>query len=163
LGNWNLKSNWRKPVFGMLMASRLIPGAVVHTTGAMGRELEFIEVMNINCQATTKVLTKSALLEEMGRMHLNLYVTLSECAPMVPLESLSAGSPCLFGPNSHYFQDHPELYKYLVVPYPDSTVAIAEQARVAIENRDEIIRLYMDYAPGYNQRSRESLERFLAD
>lgn len=163
LGNWNLKSSWRKPVFGMLMASRMIPGAVVHTTGAMGRELNFIKVMNLDCRATTDVLTKSALLREMSRMHLNLYVTLSECAPMVPLESLSVGSPCIFGPNSHYFEDHPELHRHLVVPYPDSTTCIVQWAQAAIENRDEIIRLYMEYAPGYNQRAQESLQKFLAD
>jgi len=94
-------------------------------------------------------------------MHLNLNVTLSECAPMVPLESLSLGVPCLLGPTSHYFEDHEYLRSRLVVPMPDSAWSIGNLIAQALEERTEIIEAYRAYAPGYNQRAGDSLARFL--
>lgn len=97
----------------------------------------------------------------MQQMHLNLYVTLTECAPMMPLESLSTGSPCLFGPTTHYFQDHAYLRQRLVVPIPDDALTIANTARKALEERREIIDAYQNYAPEYNQRALQALAEFL--
>ena len=42
-----------------------------------------------------------------------LYVTFSECAPMLPIESLDAGTICIMGHNHHYFKDS-KLHDYLV-------------------------------------------------
>jgi len=86
---------------------------------------------------------------------------LSECAPMLPLESLSVGTPCLFGPNSHFFEDHDFLRQMLIVPQPDSAFIIAKYIQQALEKRDEIIQAYIDYAPAYNQRAEKSVREFL--
>jgi hypothetical protein len=94
-------------------------------------------------------------------MHLNLYVTLSECAPMVPLESLAAGAPCLFGPSCHYFEDDARLHGALVVGQPDSAAAIAAAAERALAERDGIVSAYAAWAPGYNAAAVESMRRFL--
>lgn len=161
LGVWSLGAGWRKPPYAMLAAAALIPGAVVHGSGAGSRVQEFAAAMELNSDLKPQVAPQAQMPAMLARMHLNLYVTLSECAPMLPLESLSVGVPCLFGPNSHLFEDHPFLHKSLVVPYPDSAACIAEYARQALENRAEIIRQYIDYAPGYNTRAKTSLAEFL--
>jgi len=88
-------------------------------------------------------------------------VTLSECAPMVPLESLSLGAPCLLGPTSHYFEDDEYLRSRLVVPSPDSAWSISGLIGQALEERTQIVEAYRAYAPGYNQRAGDSLEQFL--
>lgn len=80
---------------------------------------------------------------------------------MLPLESLSVGTPCLIGPNSHLFRDDRYLYDRLVVPFPDSSESIFEKASQAVEERSEIIEAYRAYAPGYNARARKSVESFL--
>ena len=92
---------------------------------------------------------------------INLYVTLSECAPMLPLESLAEGVPCLFGPNNHFFSDHPYLRSRLMVDIPDSETRIAEYARTAIEERNKIITEYREYALSYNIRAMKSFDDFL--
>jgi hypothetical protein len=80
---------------------------------------------------------------------------------MLPLESLSVGAPCLFGPVSHYFEDDEYLHKKLVVPYPDRAEVVAEYAKWAIEEREQIVQHYKDYAPNYNQQAHHMLYEFL--
>jgi len=99
--------------------------------------------------------------EKLGQMHVNLYVSLYECAPMLPLESLSIGAPCLLGPHSHYFEDHQYLYSRLVVSAPDRAEIIAASAERAIHERDEIIHNYRLYAQDYNHRAKSALQQFL--
>jgi hypothetical protein len=94
-------------------------------------------------------------------MHVNLYVTLSECCPMLPLESLSEGAPCLIGPNSHLFEEDQYLFDRLVVPFPDRNDVIGWYIERAIDERDEIIAAYRRYVRSYNERSQEALHEFL--
>lgn len=161
LGIWTLGTTWRKLPYAMLAASSMIPGACVHGSGASERVREFAKVMNVNATLQGEPLPQELMPSVLSQMHLNMYVTLSECAPMLPLESLSVGAPCLFGPNSHLFEDHPFLHQSLVVPYPDRAMVIAEYANKALANRDEIVKAYIEYAPGYNERAKRSLAEFL--
>jgi len=162
LGMWLLWSgNWQKPPFAMMAASAMIPGSILHGSDADERMMNFVKVFQIRSDFFGKPLPQNELLQQMSMMHLNLYVTFHECAPMLPLESLSVGVPCLIGPVSHYFEDHAYLHKRLVVPYPDRAEVIASQAIKVIEERDEIIQAYRTYAPVYNQLAKETLNRFL--
>ena len=78
-------------------------------------------------------------------MDLNLYVTLSECSPMTPLESISLGVPCIVGPTTTFFDDSPLLRSTLVVPSPEDVGSIKATVDAALRNYDavaeEIIRL----------------------
>jgi len=162
LGMWLLWSgNWQKPPFAMLASSLLIPGSIVHGADSDERMQEYIQLMNIRANFAGRPLPHQELLDTMARMHVNLYVTFHECAPMLPLESLSMGAPCLLGPVSHYFEDEPYLHQRLVVPYPERAEVIAEFAIRAIEERDQIIQHYKEYIPFYNQRARQQLAEFL--
>jgi hypothetical protein len=80
---------------------------------------------------------------------------------MLPLESLSVGTPCLVSPTSHLFEDDDFLRSRLVVPAPDRADVIAEWALGALAERAEIVRAYRRWAPAYNERARKSLEEFL--
>lgn len=161
-GIWAVNSAvWRKLPFAMLGAAREIPGARVYMSGGNQRVVEFTQTLGITADIRNRPVPPAEMPEQMRAMHLNLYVTLSECAPMVPLESLSVGVPCLFGPNSHLLEDEPYLHDRLVVPYPDRHDVIARYIRRALAERDEIIEAYRAYLPGYLERSRQSLTEFL--
>jgi len=155
--------NWRKPPFSMLASSLLIPGSVIHGADSDERMKEYIQLMNIKASFVGRPLPKPELMALMSKMHLNLYVTFHECAPMLPLESLSVGVPCLLGPVSHYFEDEPYLHQRLVVPYPDRAEVIATYAQCAIDEREKIILAYKNYAPEYNLRGKRLLQKFLED
>src|SRR5690606_34295234 len=98
----------------------------------------------------------------MRRTHLTMYVTFVECCPMLPLESLSMGVPCIFGPNSHLLEDNEYLFQRLVVPFPDRAEVIADYAVRAMAERREIIDAYRAYYPAYRARSDEAYAAFMA-
>jgi hypothetical protein len=162
LGVWSIwTDNWRKPPFAMLIAASLIQGAVVHGSHAGPRTNEFMKLFNIEGEFAGKHLPQQEMPEALAKMHLNLYVTLSECAPMLPFESLSVGVPCLFGPNSHLFDDDEYLQTRLVVPHPDSSEVIANYISQALIERNEIVSAYREYMPAYIQRAKKSVIEFL--
>jgi len=160
LGIWTMYNHWPKPPYAMLGAARLIPGAVIHTIHGAERVKEFNRYMDLETKYYP-LFPQSEMRTQMAQMNLNLYITFSECAPMLPLESLAAGSPCLLGPVSYYFDDNSYLYSRLVVPTPDSTLDIAHYIEKALAERDEIINCYRAYAPGYNERVGKVLADFL--
>jgi hypothetical protein len=103
------------------------------------------------------------LYQEIRSTHVSLYVTFSECCPMLPLESLQQGVPCLVGPVSHLFEDDDFLRERLVVPCPDRADMIAAYAQRAVSEREEIIAAWARYAPRYNAAAQERVKRLLAD
>ncbi len=153
--------SWKKSPYAMQAALRLVEGSIGHVYNVSPRAREFGSLLGIRGEYYADALPQSQVREAMSAMHLNLYVTLTECAPMMPLESLAVGVPCLFGPTSHYFLDDAYLHSRLVVPMPDDARVIAEFANQAILERDEIIRAYQAYAPGNNRRAQQVLAEFL--
>jgi glycosyltransferase involved in cell wall biosynthesis len=80
----------------------------------------------------------------LSRMDINMYVTISEASPMVPLESVSAGVPCLVGPSAILYNKDPYLRKMLVVSELDRTDRISYQLKQALKNMHKIkVRLPM--------------------
>ncbi len=161
-GIWNIIESWQKPPYAMIAAAATIPGAALHLSAMNPRVEEALQFWGVEGGLLHDgPIPQQDMPSYLAPMHLNLNVTLSECAPMVPLESLSLGVPSLLGPTSHYFEDHDYLHSRLVVPSPDSAWKIANFIRRALEERTEIIDAYRAYAPGYNQRAGEALETFL--
>jgi hypothetical protein len=101
------------------------------------------------------------LYREMRSTAATLYVTISECSPMLPLESLGLGVPCLIGPSSHLFRDHAHLREYLVVSQPLSPGAIAEKLKDVIRQREDVISLYRDYAREEMQFAKRAVDEFV--
>jgi len=161
IGIWGSPSLWKKLLYAMLASTLLIPGSIAHVWEADARVSEFAQTMGIDGVLHPVAVPHDQMSSILAQMGANLYVTMSECAPMLPLESLSVGAPCLLGPNSHLFEDHQYLHELLVVPYPDRAEVIAEHAVRALEERDEIIQAYKEYAPGYNERALQTLAEFL--
>jgi hypothetical protein len=162
LGLWNIDAfSWRKLPFSMIAAASAVKNCTLHLSGADQRSREFVSFLGVRSVISTHSVPQRLMPARLAEMHLNLYVTLSECAPMLPLESLSIGVPCLFGPNSHFFKDNEFLYRRLVVPYPDSAQVISKYIERALVERSDIVAEYRKYAPGYIARAKQSLKDFL--
>lgn len=91
---------------------------------------------------------------------LNLYVTFTECAPLIPLESLELGVPCLTGNNHHYWEGT-ELGEYLIVDEADDVNKIHDKMEKCVANREKILRLYREWKKEYDVEARKSVEDFL--
>ena len=75
----------------------------------------------------------------LSQMDVNLYVTVSEASPMVPLESIVAGVPCLVGPSANLYDSDPVLKNMLVVPNIDRPDIISNHIREVLNNIDMVV------------------------
>lgn len=160
VGLYSAGMDWRKNTYTQLMATSLIDNAVLELV-PLRYELEVIAAKN-NLKTTGKYehIKREELLLKMARNNINIYVTFSECAPMLPIESLEAGTICLTGNNHHYF-NNTKLYDYLVVEREDDVMAIYEKMKYAIAHKDEIMELYKKWKLEYDKISKKSVDSFL--
>ena len=96
----------------------------------------------------------------MSTCDITLYVTFSECAPMLPLESFYVGTPCITGNNHHYFKDT-ELEKYLVVNNEDDAMEVVDKIISCINNKNKVLTLYDKFSEANLKEGRRLVENFL--
>ncbi|MFZ4575605.1 MAG: hypothetical protein ACOYN0_14505 [Phycisphaerales bacterium] len=163
-GLWLSGQNFRKAPYAMIAAMRMVGDVRIHGAGLDPAAMELIKELGLPAEEISPTpVSRSSLIEAIRRTHVSLYVTLSECCPMLPLESMQAGVPCLIGPCSHLFDDNSYLFDRLVVPFPDRADVIAKYFSRVVAERDEIIAEYARYAPRYNERARASVARWIAE
>jgi hypothetical protein len=163
LGVWLSGQSYRKLPHAMLGAIPMVRGARLHSAGLDDRGRELVRYFHIPVEVMhERPLPQPRLLRAIRRTHLSLYVTFSECCPMLPLESMSVGVPCLVGPASHLFEESHFLFDRLVVPFPDRADVIASYAVRAIEEIPQIMDEYARYIPNYNAAARRSVEAFIS-
>lgn len=163
VGIYSSGDRWEKNTYNQLSACSIVnKDIVVDSIPATNLFKSYCKLMNIKCaeEKNDTTVPREELLERMSKNTVNLYVTFTECAPMVPLESLEMGVPCVVGDNNHYFMNT-ELEKYLVVKSEDSIDEIAEKMKLCIENRERIIKLYKEWKKEYDVKSRNSVQEFL--
>jgi hypothetical protein len=164
VGLWISSNEPRKTPLIMLSAMGMVGGCRLHTAGMAARGVELAKFLGIGLERLSeRPLPQSEMLEAMRSTHVSLYTTFSECCPMLPLESLHQGVPCLTGPSSHLFDDDAWLFSRLVVPFPDRADVIAQFLRRAVDERHEIMARYKHYVQGYNQRAIESVRELVEE
>ena len=120
----------------------------------------FSSKLNEEIEGESKGVKREVLLRKMSENDINLYVTFSECAPMLPIESMEVGTLCISGNNHHYFKGT-KLEEYLIVDREDDVIEIAEKIRYALDNKDEIFKLYNEWKKDYDIQSKKSVDDFL--
>jgi hypothetical protein len=86
-------------------------------------------------------LRRDDFLPLMASMDVNLNVTLSECHPMMPMESYRLGVPCLMSRTSDLFAGNEELWGLTTVDRIDDPSAIAAAAKRLLEDMDRAVEL----------------------
>ncbi|SDN35149.1 Glycosyltransferase involved in cell wall bisynthesis [Paenibacillus sp. yr247] len=160
IGVYASGNTWNKNAFTQLAAVGLIDNSQVNAIPYTSRMKAFAEQLNIDFQGRESAVSRDELLSIMGDNDINLYVTFSECAPLLPLESMEMGVPCLTGPNHHYYKGS-ELESFLIVNEPDNPVEIARKIENVIKNRDLIMDLYQVWKKQNNEKSKQSIMEFL--
>lgn len=84
-------------------------------------------------------LSHDEFLTTLGSMGITLHVTLSECHPMMPMESYRLGVPCLMSRTSDLFSPDPRLHAATTVAEVDNVEAVAAAAASLLADRDEIV------------------------
>ncbi len=154
--------DWRKNMFSSLAAASLIDNAVVDMVPLNDRAVEYAKTLNLKIEGKEQSLPREELIKRMSKNTVNLYVTFSECSPMLPLESFDAGTICITGNNHHYFKNS-ELEKYLVVNNETDPKEIKEKILQAIANKNKILKLYKDFREKNMKLCQKQVEDFLKD
>ncbi len=125
---------WRKNVVAQILAAALLGADRVHV---MQRpDVGYLDGLAI---VEHGELPWADFMRLQASVDLNLYVTLSECQPLTPVESYAAGVPCLASRTSPLFRDDPELWELTTVDELDNPKAIAAAARRLLDRRDEAV------------------------
>ena len=151
--------DWRKNMYNSFASVATIDNAIIDTVVISNEINEFCKYHNIKFMGSETRVEREKLLSKMSLNDINLYVTFSECAPMLPLESLEMGSICITGNNHHYFNK--ELSSYIVVDREDDIISIKEKIENCLENKETIIKLYKKWKESYDSESKKSVKEFL--
>lgn len=162
IGIYASGSTWNKNAYTQIAAVSLIKNASVNAIPYNDRMKSFAQQLNVNLNGSEKAVPREELLVALASNNINFYVTFSECAPLLPLESMNLGVPCLTGPNHHYFEGTP-LKDYLIVNRPDDPIEIAKKAEYVMENVDEIMVLYNEWKKENDIESEVSIQSFLEE
>jgi hypothetical protein len=105
-------------------------------------------------------LPRDEFLSILAAMNISFNVTLSECHPMMPMESYRLGVPSLISSTSDLFTDDPRLNELTTVRQPDNPSAIARAASQLLEHRDEAVSLANASLDRTDRRSAEQWRVF---
>ena len=119
-------------------------------------------IFKVAISGLSNSIPRDKLMERMAKNDINFYVTFSECAPLIPLESMELGVPCITGNNHHYW-DNTQLEEYLIVNETDNVIKIYEKAKKCLENKKKILEIYKKWKTKYDEESKKSVERFLGE
>ena len=160
IGLYAAGMDWRKNMFNQIAGASLINNCVVDSVPLNFEGQVFASKIGLDMTGLNQGVKREELLKRMASNTINLYVTFSECAPMLPIESMECGTICLTGDNHHYFKNT-ELEKYLVVSREDDVLAIAHKIEFALSNKDKIFELYNVWKKEYDETSKKSVQAFL--
>lgn len=152
--------DWRKNMYSQMAAVSMIDNAVIDMTPLNDEAEAFAKTIGVKIQGEKKSIPRDELLKRMSKNDINLYVTYSECAPMLPLESFEMGVPCISGNNHHYFKNS-ELEKYIIVKNEESPEEIKNAILKCIKNEDKIKKLYKEFKEKNLKEAKEATEKLL--
>lgn len=160
IGLYTSGDRWVKNTYSQVAAASLIENAELNCIPLSHKIVELARIYKLNINGQANNLPREKLLKKMAANDINLYVTFTECAPLIPLESLELGTVCITGDNHHYFAGT-ELGKYLVIDKEDNIIEIYNKIKFALENKQKILELYKEWKIEYSKKAKESIEMFL--
>ena len=123
---------WRKNVVTQLGAVALLDDATAHVIRRP--DVEYLDHLRLVDHGEVPW---DEFISLQASMDINLYVTLSECHPLSPIESYMTGVPALLSRTSDVFRSDERLWDLTSVEIPDDPSEIAAALRRLIEHADE--------------------------
>lgn len=161
IGLYAAKSDdWRKNMFTQIAAVSLLDNVVLDMVPLNEYALKFANILGLEVDGLKNSIPREQLIKRMANNDLNLYITFSECSPMLPLESFEVGVPCLTGNNHHYFIND-ELEDYLVVKNEESAVEIKEKILKCLDDKDKVLDLFKKWSKNNKNQSKNDVKKFL--
>lgn len=150
-----------KNAFNQVAAASLVKGSTLDVVPLNQMIGGYADKLHMHITGSDTLLPRKELFARMANNDVNLYVSFAEASPLLPLESMELGVPCITANNHHYWQSTP-LEEYLVVNRPDDMLAIHAQIEKVLKNRSKIMSLYKTWKADYDKVSAQSIKEFLA-
>lgn len=150
---------WVKNSFNQISAASLFKDAEVNALPINSKTKTMCKYYGINLNGVEENVSREDMLKRLACNDINLYVSFTECAPLIPLESLEVGTICITGNNHHYFKGT-KLEEYLVVNRPDDIMAIYNKMKYALDHKEEILELYKEWKKEYSKTVEENRKEF---
>ena len=147
-------------MFTQIAASSLIPNAVIDMVPLNNEAIKFANLLHIPITGVKNSLERDELIKRMSKNNINLYVTFSECAPMVILESFAVDTICISGNNHHYFEGT-KLKEYVTVDNEASAISIKEKIELCLKNKDKLLKEYKEFEQKNREESNKVVKEFL--
>lgn len=160
IGVYASGDRWVKNFYNQLSAASMIKNHLIDCVPRTTKTIEFASLIGANVIGESKPIPRDELLKRIAGNDINIYVTFVECAPLLPLESMELGVPCITANNHHYWEGT-ELEKYLVVNAPDNIIEIKNKIELVLKNKEEIMKLYVKWKKGYDNKAKKNLEKFV--
>ncbi len=160
IGLYASGDRWVKNFFNQLAAATLFESAQIDCIPLSDKSVITTKLLDSNIKGSYTNLSRDDLLKRLSQNDINLYVTFTECQPLLPLESLELGVPCITGNNHHYWKET-ELEKYLVVNEVDNPVEIYNKVKYCLDHKKEILDLYTSWKKENDELSEKSVKDFL--
>lgn len=160
IGLYASGDRWVKNTYNQISAISLIENAKLDCIPINNKISTLCQRYKVNLTGEEKNIPKEEIYRRIAQNDINVYVTFTECAPLIPLESLELGTVCITGDNHHYFTGT-ELEKYLVVNKEDDIMEIYNKINYALENKDKILELYSEWKKIYTKEAKESITNIL--
>lgn len=159
IGVYASGDRWVKNFYNQLAGAALVKNSVADIVPISEKAKSFCKILKLNVTGDG-LLSRGELLNRLSKNDINLYITFVECAPIIPLESLELGVPCITANNHHYWQNT-ELEKYLVLDKCEDPKAIADRIELCLKNKDKIIKLYNEWKKEYDLECEKNNKKFI--
>lgn len=159
IGIYASGDRWVKNFYNQLAGASLVENAIVDVVPISSKTKEFAQILKLDITGAGRII-RGEMLNRLSKNDINLYVTFVECAPIIPLESLELGVPCITSNNHHYWQNT-KLEKYLVLDKCEDARAIADRIELCLKNKDKIIKLYNEWKKKYDLECEKNNKKFI--
>jgi len=149
IGLYASSDRWLKNYYNQMAAASLIKGALLDVIPLTETASKFARILRLKIEGTERDLMREDLFKRIVEDDVVLYASFVECAPMLPLECLELGVPCITGNNHHYWIGTP-LEEYLVESRVDDPVALAARIEKCIKNKKKILDMYDEWKKQYD-------------
>ena len=150
------QNQWHRNITNQTIGALMVKNTKVHVNEISDHF--FIDKSRIIVHG---ILPKEEFLKLYNNLDINMYISMTDCFPMVAIESMQYGIPCLVSDTSDVYSFSPELKKWLTVSTIDGPIGISKKINEVLENYDEIQTEIVKYLPILKNEIEKSIVEFL--
>lgn len=149
--NW-----WHRNITNQVIGALMLPNTSVHVNEIANHF--FIDKKRVTIHG---ILPKDQFLKLYDKLDINMYISMTDCFPMVAIESMQYGIPCLISDTSDVYTFSPKLKSWLTVSTIDGPIGISKKIREVIDNYPAIQAEITKYIPVLKSKVEASIKEFL--